>query len=97
MTLDVFALWKFKRFEGRLKGFHASDMFVTKIEHGLEEYELTYDIKTNTATLRDNFSEKIIFECHFRELEIRLRELGLMEERTENRHSSADVPLEVKL
>lgn len=97
MNLDIFALWKFKKFEGRLKGFHSSDMFMTKIDHGLDQYELSYDIKTNRAKLLNTFSGSVIFECTFKELEKYLEGLGLLVERQENRHSSADIPLEANL
>ena len=96
MNLDTFALWKFKRFEGRLKGFHSSDVYVTKIDHGLEQYELTYDIQNNRAKMTNTFDGKEIFSCSFKDLESYLDGLGLLVER-EHRHSSADVPMEFKL
>lgn len=97
MNLDVFALWKFKRFEGRLKGFRSSDMFLTKIDHGLEQYELAYDIKTNMAKLTNAFDGTVKFECSFRDLEQYLARLGLLVDRSDNRHSSADVPMNFNL
>ena len=94
MTLDSFILWKFKRLEGRLKGFRSSDMYLTKIDHGLEQYELSYDIKTNTAKLTDAFDGHTMFECSFKELEHHLDKLGLLVERDmSERHSSSAVPM----
>ena len=94
MTLDSFILWKFKRLEGRLKGFRSSDMYLTKIDHGLEQYELSYDIKTNTAKLTDAFDGHTMFECSFKELEPHLDKLGLLVERDmSERHSSSAVPM----
>ena len=97
MTLDSFILWKFKRLEGRLKGFRSSDMYLTKIDHGLEQYELSYDIKTNRAKMTNAFDGKEIFSCSFKELESYLDGLGLLVERQDNRHSSADVPMQFDL
>lgn len=98
MTLDSFILWKFKRLEGRLKGFRSSDMYLTKIDHGLEQYELSYDIKTNTAKLTNAFDGQKMFECSFKELEQYLSKLGLLVERDMNhRHSSSAVPMEFNL
>lgn len=97
MNLDTFVLWKFKRFEGRLKGFHSADMYTTKIEHGLDQYELSYDIKVNRAKLVNSFNGKEIFDCSFKELENYLDGLGLLVERQDNRHSSADVPMQFDL
>jgi hypothetical protein len=98
MTLDSFILWKFKRLEGRLKGFRSSDMYLTKIDHGLEQYELAYDIKTNTAKLTNAFDGHTMFECSFKELEQYLGKLGLLVERDmSERHSSSAVPMEFKL
>ena len=97
MNLDTFALWKFKRFEGRLKGFHSADMFSTKIDHGLEQYEITYDTAVNRAKMTNAFDGKEIFSCSFKELEHYLDGLGLLVERDEDRHSSADVPMDFKL
>ena len=98
MTLDSFILWKFKRLEGRLKSFRSSDMYLTKIDHGLEQYELSYDIKTNTAKLTDAFDGHTMFECSFKELEPHLDKLGLLVERDmSERHSSSAVPMEFNL
>lgn len=98
MTLDSFILWKFKRLEGRLKGFRSSDMYLTKIDHGLEQYELSYDIKTNTAKLTNAFDGRTMFECGFKELEQYLSKLGLLVERDmSERHSSSAVPMEFNL
>ena len=97
MNLDTFALWKFKRFEGRLKGFRASDTFMTKIDHGLEQYELTYDIQVNRAKMTNAFDGKEIFSCSFKELEHYLDGLGLLVERKENRHSSSEIQPEFNL
>lgn len=98
MTLDSFILWKFKRLEGRLNGFRSSDMYLTKIDHGLEQYELSYDIKTNTAKLTDAFDGHTMFECSFKELEPHLDKLGLLVERDmSERHSSSEVPMEFNL
>ena len=98
MTLDSFILWKFKRLEGRLNGFRSSDMYLTKIDHGLEQYELSYDIKTNTAKLTDAFDGHTMFECSFKELGPHLDKLGLLVERDmSERHSSSAVPMEFNL
>lgn len=98
MTLDSFILWKFKRLEGRLKGFRSSDMYLTKIDHGLEQYELSYDIKTNTAKMTNAFDGRTMFECSFKELEQYLSKLGLLVERDmSERHSSSAVPMEFNL
>lgn len=98
MTLDSFILWKFKRLEGRLKGFRSSDMYLTKIDHGLEQYELSYDIKTNTAKLTNAFDGHTMFECCFKELEQYLSKLGLLVERDmSERHSSSVIPMEFNL
>ena len=98
MTLDSFILWKFKRLEGRLKGFRSSDMYLTKIDHGLEQYELSYDIKTNTAKMTNAFDGRTMFECSFKDLEQYLSKLGLLVERDmSERHSSSAVPMEFKL
>ena len=98
MTLDSFILWKFKRLEGRLKGVRSSDMYLTKIDHGLEQYELSYDIKTNTAKMTNAFDGRTMFECSFKELEQYLSKLGLLVERDmSERHSSSAVPMEFNL
>lgn len=98
MNIETFALWKFKEFEGRLKGFHSSDVFVTKIEMGLDCYTLTYDIKTNRAKITNIFDPENPTECSFDELSETLKRLGLYEERPESeRHSSSFVPLYVNL
>lgn len=98
MTLDSFILWKFKRLEGRLKGFRSSDMYLTKIDHGLEQYELSYDIKSNAAKMTNAFDGRTMFECSFKELEQYLSKLGLLVERDmSERHSSSAVPVEFNL
>lgn len=98
MTLDSFILWKFKRLEGRLKGFRSSDMYLTKIDHGIEQYELSYDIKTNTAKMTNAFDGRTMFECSFKDLEQYLSKLGLLVERDmSERHSSSAVPMEFNL
>lgn len=98
MTLDSFILWKFKRLEGRLRGFRSSEMYLTKIDHGLDIYELSYDIKTNTATLTNAFDGRTMFKCSFKELEQYLGKLGLLVERDmSERHSSSAVPMEFNL
>ena len=98
MTLDSFILWKFKRLEGRLKSFRSSDMYLTKIDHGLEQYELSYDIKSNTAKMTNAFDGRTMFECSFKELEQYLSKLGLLVERDmSERHSSSAVPMEFNL
>lgn len=98
MNIETFALWKFKEFEGRLKWFHASDVFVSKIEKGLECYTLTYDVKTNTAKIANVFDPENPTVCTFAELADTLKKMGLYEERPETeRHSSSFVPMPVKL
>jgi len=98
MNIETFALWKFKEFEGKLKGFHSSDVFVTKIEKGLDCYTLNYDIKTSRAKITNVFDPENPNECSFAELAETLKKMGLYEERPETeRHSSSFVPLHVTL
>lgn len=97
MKLAEFTLWKFKRFEGRLRGFSSSSTFLTKIQRGLERYELSYDIKKNRAKLINSFDERVLFECSFKDLERYLASLGLLVERKNNRHSSSYVKMKFDL
>lgn len=92
MKLDNFILWKFKELEGKLKYFHASDVCTSRIEKGFSTYKLSYNLETNTATLKDGLSGAEIFSCKFKELVDKLKEHNLYEERTDNRSENSRIP-----
>ena len=92
MKLDNFILWKFKELEGKLKYFRASDVYASRIEKGFNTYKLTYNLETNTATLKDDLSGNEIFSCKFKDLVAELKKHGLYEERTEDRHENSRIP-----
>lgn len=91
MDTVTFAIWKFKNFEGKLEGFRSSEFLSSKIEHGLECYEIKYDPKTEMATIQD-LAENTMGHVPFSQLEDELKRLGLYKERDHDRHSSSYPP-----
>ena len=52
MGIDVFALWKFKNIEGKLKHFYASEFLTTKYINGSKRFTITYDVANQKATIK---------------------------------------------
>ena len=50
MTVDAFAIWKFKNIEGLIE-CNGYDFQTTKIKKGLKTYFIKYDLKTEEATI----------------------------------------------
>lgn len=97
MGIDVFALWKFKNIEGKLKHFYASEFLVTKYINGSKKFTITYDVATQTATIKTDCIDFKDRTCSFKELPDVLRDMGVYElEDPQNCHSSAFVPLDLK-
>jgi hypothetical protein len=51
MTVDNFALWKFKTIEGILKNVSSFDFTTTLITKGFETYKIHYDLATCTCVI----------------------------------------------
>lgn len=97
MGIDVFALWKFKNIEGKLKHFYSSEFLTTKYVNGSKRFTITYDIASQTATIKAESIDFTDRTCSFKELPDVLRDMGVYElDDPSNCHSSAFVPLEVK-
>ena len=52
MTVDAFAIWKFKNIEGLIE-CNGYDFQTTKIKKGLDTYFIKYDLKTEEATIEN--------------------------------------------
>lgn len=80
MDASTFALWKYKNFEGKLRGFHASEFNTTKIwdENG-QEYIIRYDTSAEDALIVKHLSdhEDNVWFGPFKDLEEALKRLGL--------------------
>ena len=50
MTVDAFAIWKFKNIEGLIE-CNGYDFQTTKIKKGSDTYFIKYDLKTEEATI----------------------------------------------
>lgn len=100
MTLDSFAMFKFKEIEGKLENFFSHDMTSTRFVNGFTTYMIYYDIASltfkivNTCGIEGN---EVIASGHFKELVQTLKDLGVYKERTINRHSSSYTPFDGKL
>ena len=80
MDASTFALWKYKNFEGKLRGFHATEFNTTKIwdENG-HEYVIRYDTSSEEALIVKLWSdhEDNVWFGAFKDLEEALKRLGL--------------------
>lgn len=80
MSPSTFALWKYKNFEGKLRGFRASEFDTTKIrdENG-QEYLIRYEISDETAMILKKLEdhEDELWFGSFNGLEEALKRLGL--------------------
>jgi hypothetical protein len=108
MDIVVFSVWKFRHIEGLLKNMFAYDVGTTKYvdpETGYVSW-IKYNYKDETVTIERTVKKKDSFwsmietgeietqtvECKLSELEAKLKELGMYEERPErDRHSLAGV------
>lgn len=85
MTVDNFALWKFKTIEGILKNVSSFDFTSTAITKGFETYKIHYDLATCTCMIEDSIAlEDKHITCSFKDLPAKLQEMGLYERRPES-------------
>lgn len=107
MDITSFAIWKFRYVEGYLKNMFAYDVGTTKYVDPVTNLVswIRYNYKDETVTIertakKDSFWSMIETEeietkkidCKLSELESRLKELGMYEERPlTDRHSLAGV------
>lgn len=79
MDASTFALWKYKNFEGKLRGFHAAEFNTTKIwdEYG-QEYIIRYDLTAEEALIVKKWAdhEDKVWFGSFNDLEDALKRLG---------------------
>lgn len=94
MTVDNFALWKFKTIEGILKNCHPADFLTTVFTKGFETYTVRYDLRTNTCVIEDPIKlDDQHTQCSFKDLPKKLAEMGLYEKKNpEECHSNALIP-----
>lgn len=86
MTVDAFAIWKFKNIEGLIE-CNGYDFQTTKIKKGLETYFIKYDLRTEEATIEKVDDLFLPITVPFSKLREELVKLGLWKARTEV-HSS---------
>lgn len=86
MTVDAFAIWKFKNIEGLIE-CNGYDFQTTKIKKGLETYFIKYDLKKEEATIDKVDDLFLPITVSFSKLREELVKLGLWKARTEV-HSS---------
>lgn len=86
MTVDAFAIWKFKNIEGLIE-CNGYDFQTTKIKKGLETYFIKYDLKTEEATIEKVDDLFLPITVPFSKLREELVKLDLWKARTEV-HSS---------
>lgn len=80
MSPSTFALWKYNNFEGKLRGFHASEFDLTKIlDDSGQEYLVRYDISSEAAMIlkKSGDREDELWFGPFNGLEEALKRLGL--------------------
>lgn len=79
MDASTFALWKYKNFEGKLRGFHASEFNTTKFwDDNGQEYIIRYDSSAEDTLIMkkcEDHEEKVWFGS-FDKLEEALKRLG---------------------
>lgn len=92
MTVDAFAIWKFKNIEGLIE-CNGYDFQTTKIKNGLETYFIKYNLKTEEATIEKVDDLFLPVTVSFSKLREELVKLGLWKARTEV-HSSVLSKLE---
>ena len=108
MDISSFAIWKFRHIEGLLKNMFAYDVETTKYVDPATNLVswIRYNYKDETVTIERTVKKKDSFwsmieteeietkkiDCKLSELESRLKELGMYEERQlTDRHSLAGV------
>lgn len=99
MTLDSFAMFKFKEIEGKLENFYSHDMTTTRFVNGFITYYINYDITSLSFKIIDScaLDDNVIASGHFKDLVKTLKDMGFYKERTTNRHSSSYIPFDGKL
>lgn len=86
MTVDAFAIWKFKNIEGLIE-CNGYDFQTTKIKKGLETYFIKYDFKTEEATIEKVDDLFLPITVPFSKLREKLEKMDLWQTRKEV-HSS---------
>lgn len=79
MDASTFALWKYKNFEGKLRGFHASEFNTTKFwDDNGQEYNIRYDTSSEDALIvkKCEDHEDNVWFGSFNGLEEALKRLG---------------------
>lgn len=76
MTLDNFVLWKFRKVEGILENFRASDVFVSKYSKGFHVFYIKYDLEKLQATITSPLGDFADITCSFKDLEQTLKDMG---------------------
>ena len=86
MTVDAFAIWKFKNIEGLIE-CNGYDFQTTKIKKGLDTYFIKYDLKIEEATIEKVDDLFLPVTVPFSKLKEELEKLDLWQARKEV-HSS---------
>lgn len=86
MTVDAFAIWKFKTIEGLIE-CNGYDFQTTKIKKGSDTYFVRYDLKTEEATIDKVDDLFLPITVPFPKLRSELEKLGIWQLRNEV-HSS---------
>lgn len=79
MDASTFALWKYKNFEGKLRGFHASEFNTTKFwDDNGQEYIIRYDAAAEDALIVKKLEDREdnVWFGSFKDLEEALKRLG---------------------
>ncbi len=86
MTVDAFAIWKFKNIEGLIE-CNGYDFQTTKIKKGSDTYFIKYDLKTEEATIEKVDNLFFPVTVPFSKLREKLEKMDLWQARKEV-HSS---------